>query len=53
MFGPPSLVAVTCSVIATMNVMLLGPNARIEVMSADPTETCLRLVRRLATPGAE
>ena len=35
----------------TMNVMLDGPNARSELMTAVPVETCFWLVRSLATPG--
>jgi len=47
------LFAVTFSVTLTRNVMLFGPNARIEVMPAEPTDTCLRLTRSRATPGTE
>ena len=46
----PSEVASRCPAV-TMNVMLEGPNARSELITAVPVETCFWLVRSLATPG--
>ena len=46
----PLVVASRCPAV-TMNVMLDGPNARSELITAVPVETCCWLVRRLATPG--
>ena len=37
--------------VVTVNVMLDGPNARSELITAVPVETCCWLVRSLATPG--
>ena len=35
----------------TMNVRLEGPNARSELITAVPVETCFSLVLSVATPG--
>jgi hypothetical protein len=39
--------------VVTMNVRLDGPNARSELITAVPVETCFWLLRRVATPGRE
>jgi hypothetical protein len=47
------LVSVISWLIVTTKVMLDGPKARSELMTALPVATCLFLVRWLATPGTE
>jgi hypothetical protein len=46
-------VSVIFSVIVTMKVMLDGPYARSEPITALPVETCFSLVLAFATPGTE
>ena len=46
-------VSVICSVIVTMKVMLDGPYALSEPMTALPVETCFSLVLAFETPGTE
>ena len=46
----PLAVTSRCPAVTT-NVMLEGPNARSELITAVPAETCFWLVRSLATPG--
>jgi hypothetical protein len=53
MTGDRPLVSVISWLIVTTKVMLDEPNARSELMTALPVETCFFLVRWLVTPGAE